>query len=79
MLFCRMTSEMKKIKSVNAEARIKWWKLKKEEPWAEFRKELRQARKSQEGVWCASILWIEERGKGDLMVQERFKGRAKKK
>ena len=42
MVVYRMTLETKKRKRMKAEARIKWWKLKKEDCCVEFRVELRQ-------------------------------------
>lgn len=40
MLVCRMTLVIKKWKRVKAEARNKWWKLRKNERCRDFREEL---------------------------------------
>lgn len=40
MLVCRMTLVIKKWKRVKAEARNKWWKLRKNEYCRDFREEL---------------------------------------
>ena len=41
LLVCRMTLEPKKRKKAKAEPRLKWWKLKKEDCYEEFREEIR--------------------------------------
>ncbi|XP_030623469.1 NXPE family member 3-like [Chanos chanos] len=43
MVVCRMTLEIKRRKKMKAEPSFKWWKLKKEDCYAEFREELKQA------------------------------------
>ncbi|KAK3506756.1 hypothetical protein QTP70_023753, partial [Hemibagrus guttatus] len=43
MVVCRMTLMVCKTKRSKIEKKTKWWKLKKEECWEEFRQKLRQA------------------------------------
>ena len=43
MVVCRMTMETRKRKRMKAEPKIRWWKLRKEDCYEQFREEVKQA------------------------------------
>ncbi|KAK3548575.1 hypothetical protein QTP70_014501, partial [Hemibagrus guttatus] len=78
MVVCRMTLMVCKKKRSEIEKKTKWWKLKKEECWEEFRQKLRQALGGQVVLpddWETTAEVIRETGRKVLGVSS---GRRKK-
>ena len=68
VLVCRMTPGMRKTKRAEVEQKIKWWKLKKEDPCEDFQERLRKVlgtRGELPDDWVTTAT-IKETGRGGV-------------